>query len=249
MFRACFRSAMKQPCRNDTVTLADENRPSGCRRRSDSSVSLRGTSKALVAAYSYNDLVGGDDSPTQVETPSATPSSGSLESISTVVPGPEAFLRAAEIEQSRRMGITGVLFNVVAVVASPLVSGHPMAKRVAVISMVAAALNNAWFWWASSNASRYTQRKVIAYFVARVDLQRGDHLLPWRLRADRRDVRAQRLQRLPGLQQAYRLADAGRQHPPVRRALGADRRGLDHRSWSDVGDTLRRHFRPRYPRR
>jgi serine/threonine-protein kinase len=110
--------------------------------------------------------VKGDDTPTQIETPTATPSSGSLESVSTVVPGPEAFLRTAEIEQSRRMGITGVLFNMVAVASSPLVGGHPMAKRVAVLSFAAAALNNAWLWWAASSAPRYTQRKLIAYFVA-----------------------------------------------------------------------------------
>lgn len=111
--------------------------------------------------------MGGDDSATQIETfPTQTPSSGSLESISTVVPGPEAFLHTAEIEQSRRMGITGVLFNVVAVAGSPLVSGHPVAKRVAVFSFAAAAVNNAWLWWAASNTARYTQRKLIVYFVA-----------------------------------------------------------------------------------
>ena len=64
------------------------------------------------------------------------------------------------------MGITGVLFNVVAVAGSPLVVGHPVAKRVAVISFAAAAVNNAWLWWAASKAPRYTQRKLIAYFVA-----------------------------------------------------------------------------------
>jgi Protein kinase domain len=117
--------------------------------------------------YRIMTSVGGDDSPTQAEAPIATPSSGSLEAISTtVVPGPEAVLHTAEIEQSRRMGITGVLFNVVAVASSPLVGGHPMAKRVAVISFAAATLNNAWLWWAASSAPRYTQRKLIAYFVS-----------------------------------------------------------------------------------
>jgi serine/threonine-protein kinase len=115
----------------------------------------------------------GSDRPTVLQTSSPTPSSGSLESVSTVVPAPETVLRTAEIEQSRRMAITGLVFNVVAIAASPLVGGHPQAKLVAVISFVGAALNNAWLWHAAANPLRYTQRKLVVYFALASVLNAG----------------------------------------------------------------------------
>jgi len=79
----------------------------------------------------------------------------------------------AEIEQSRRMAITGVAFNILGVATSPLFGGIPTSKHIAMVSLGAAALNNAWLWWAASNSQRYTQRKVVAYFAIASVLNAG----------------------------------------------------------------------------
>ncbi len=105
------------------------------------------------------------DSPTLVQTPRATPSSRSLESISTEVSTPETVLYTAEVEQSRRMGMTGLIFNVIALACAPLLGEHPRAQRVAVVTFTAAALNNAWLWYAASSKRRYTQLKLFSYFA------------------------------------------------------------------------------------
>lgn len=93
--------------------------------------------------------------------------------VSTVVPAPETVLKRAEIEQSRRMAITGLFFNAVGVAASPLAGGHPVAKRVALVSFVLAGLNNAWLWYAASDPRRYTQRKLVVYFFLASFLNAG----------------------------------------------------------------------------
>jgi serine/threonine-protein kinase len=109
----------------------------------------------------------GEDIPTVADATRPVPSSGSLPSSSstTVVPAPETVLQSAEIEQSRRMAITGFIFNVVAIAAMPTVAGDPTAKRIAVVSFVAAALNNAALWRAASSTERYTRGKLVVYFA------------------------------------------------------------------------------------
>jgi len=114
-----------------------------------------------------------EGSPTRVGSPTPTPSPGSLQSVSTVFPDPETVLHTAEIEQSRRMAITGVAFNVVAFAASPLVRGHPTAKLVAVVSFALAVLNNAWLWYAAASPGRYTRRKLSIYFALASVLNAG----------------------------------------------------------------------------
>jgi hypothetical protein len=89
------------------------------------------------------------------------------------VPSPETVLHTAETEQSRRMAITGFFFSVLGVVVSPLFGGDPKAKLVAIVAFAAAALNNAWLWWAASESRRYTERKVVAYFVVASFLNAG----------------------------------------------------------------------------
>jgi serine/threonine-protein kinase len=111
----------------------------------------------------------GEDIPTQPLTSSRTPSV----TVSTVVPAPETVLKTAEIEQSRRMAITGIFFNVVGVAASPLAGGHPMAKRVALVSFVLAGINNVFLWYAASDPRRYTQRKLVVYFFLASFLNAG----------------------------------------------------------------------------
>ena len=88
----------------------------------------------------------GSNSPTIVNTPAATPSGATPvnanvrigsgitpEPASTQLPSPETVLHTAEIEQTRRMAITGVLFNVVAVASAPLFGGNVTAKHVATV--------------------------------------------------------------------------------------------------------------------
>ena len=111
----------------------------------------------------------GNDDPTLLGTPPPAASSGSLrslESSAVTLPKPETVLHSAEIEQSRRMAMTGFLFNVIAVASWPFIGGDPRAKLVATISLGIAALNNAWLWYAASDSRRYTQRKVVFYFAA-----------------------------------------------------------------------------------
>ena len=110
----------------------------------------------------------GNDNPTLMQTPAPAPSSSTLhtlDSTSTSISAPETVLRNAEVDQSRRMAITGVVFNVFAIVTSPLYGGHPTAKHVALASFAAATLNNAWLWWGSADARRYKERTILAYFV------------------------------------------------------------------------------------
>jgi serine/threonine-protein kinase len=95
------------------------------------------------------------------------------DSTSTVVPSPETVLHGAEIEQSRRMAITGVAFNLFAIATSPLYGGDHTAKLVALISFGAATLDNAWLWYAASSSRRYTQKKVLLYFVVASLLNTG----------------------------------------------------------------------------
>jgi serine/threonine-protein kinase len=71
------------------------------------------------------------------------------------------------------MAITGVVFNIVGLASSPLFAGNPTAKHVAMVSLAAATINNAWLWWAASDTRRYTQSKVVAYFVVASVLNAG----------------------------------------------------------------------------
>ena len=71
------------------------------------------------------------------------------------------------------MAITGVVFNIFAIATSPLYGGHPKARHVALVSFAAAALNNAWLWWAASDARRYKQRTILTYFVVSAVLNIG----------------------------------------------------------------------------
>jgi serine/threonine-protein kinase len=116
-----------------------------------------------------------DESPTVLDTPASkvTPASGAGEPTTTQLPSPETVLHTAEIEQTRRMAITGVLFNIVGVASWPFIGGDPTAKIIATASLAGAALNNAWLWYVASDARRYNQRRVIAYFIVSPILNTG----------------------------------------------------------------------------
>ncbi|MCK6538196.1 MAG: hypothetical protein L6Q84_34925 [Polyangiaceae bacterium] len=78
--------------------------------------------------------------PTIAETPAAgakgvslveemsSSSAGTREHSTTQLPSPETVLLSADVEQTRRMAITGTLFNVVGGVCWPLIGGDPTAK-------------------------------------------------------------------------------------------------------------------------
>ncbi len=127
----------------------------------------------------------GNEAPTIVETPGATAKGGSLagdsspssgavrDPTTTQLPRPETVLLAAEIEQTRRMAITGTLFNVVGLASAPLMGGNPTAKIIATVGLAGAALNNAWLWYAASDVRRYDQRVLIAFFALSAVLNTG----------------------------------------------------------------------------
>jgi serine/threonine-protein kinase len=71
------------------------------------------------------------------------------------------------------MAITGVAFNILGLVTSPLFGGNPIAKHIAMASLAAAAINNAWLWWAASDTRRYNQNRIVAYFAVASVLNAG----------------------------------------------------------------------------
>jgi serine/threonine-protein kinase len=115
----------------------------------------------------------GSEQPTLVDTPTVGHSDersvsrprSIVEPLTVDLPSPETVLRTAEIEQSRRMAITGVLFNIIALASWPFIGGDHQAKLIATIGLAGAVIDNAWLWYKASNASRYSQRAVVIYFV------------------------------------------------------------------------------------
>ena len=84
---------------------------------------------------------------------------------SVEVARPESVLGRAEIEQSRRTAISGLIFNTVGLLLVPFVGGDPLAVWCFAIGLVAAELNNAWLLYVSSSPARYRESAVIAYFA------------------------------------------------------------------------------------
>ena len=105
----------------------------------------------------------GDTIEDRLRTPATPPS----------LPAPESVLRTAEIEQTRRTGITGVLFNIIGLAAAALFGGDDTARLVFVICLVAALADNAWLWYVASDERRYSEGKVLAYFAIAPFLNAG----------------------------------------------------------------------------
>ncbi len=127
-----------------------------------------------------------NEGPTVVETPAAgakggaghddpsvSPTGGVREPSTTQLPSPETVLLTAEIEQTRRMAITGTLFNIVGLASWPLVGGDRTAKTIATVGLAGAAVNNAWLWYVASDVRRYAQRTLIVYFALSAILNTG----------------------------------------------------------------------------
>jgi hypothetical protein len=83
--------------------------------------------------------------------------------LSGMLPGPEIVLRKAEVEQTRRTAITGVLLNALGLASSLFLGGDHFARLLFVAALSLSLLNNAWLWYAS-NEHRYSERKLLAYF-------------------------------------------------------------------------------------
>jgi hypothetical protein len=99
---------------------------------------------------------------TRIDTPrTLTP----LEHSTVSLPKPETVMRRAEIEQSRRLAISGLIFNTVGLVVVPFFGGDPTARTMFIVGLAVAQLNNALLLYAASNEDRYRQRSVLLYFV------------------------------------------------------------------------------------
>jgi hypothetical protein len=81
------------------------------------------------------------------------------------LPGPETVLRSAELEQTRRTALAGIILNPFGIAISHLFEEDKLTLYVLTASFVLAWLNNVWLWYAASNERRYQPWKVTVYFV------------------------------------------------------------------------------------
>lgn len=125
--------------------------------------------------------MGGDDASTitEVETPAGVTLADAERTVVTGpdtrarlvdattidLPGPETVLRKAEIEQSRRTGISGVVFNSIGLVVAPIFGGDAIGLRIFMAGLAAGVVCNLWFWWVATDEKRHTRRAVLIYFA------------------------------------------------------------------------------------
>lgn len=115
-------------------------------------------------------LTASDDAPTRVASPRALDRSGSgsgrLEASTLQLPRPETVLRRSEIDQTRRTGLSGLVFGTVGLAAGPFFGGDPFAKRFFWISIGISVVGNALLLYVASDDRRYRERWAVAYFAA-----------------------------------------------------------------------------------
>jgi eukaryotic-like serine/threonine-protein kinase len=106
-----------------------------------------------------------DDTATVVDgASSATSRRARAQSPSIELSQPEAVLRSAEIEQTRRTAIAGMVFNGVGLAVVPFLGGDRTARMFCIAGVGLAALNNLWLLYIASNERRYHERHVLVYF-------------------------------------------------------------------------------------
>lgn len=98
-------------------------------------------------------------------TSSATSRSRLSDAGTVDLPQPETVLRGSEIEQTRRMSLSGVLFNGAALAFTPLVGGDPFARNCFLVGLAVALVNNGWLWFVSSDERRYRQGWLLLFFT------------------------------------------------------------------------------------
>src|SRR5688500_9373403 len=81
------------------------------------------------------------------------------------LPSPETVLLRAELEQSRRTAVAGLMFNVVGLAVLPLLGGDPTAKALCAFALLGALLNNAWLLLISTDERRYREGRLLVYFT------------------------------------------------------------------------------------
>jgi serine/threonine-protein kinase len=148
-------------------------RPPGAElREDDTTIGPAGPTTAARPAIDDGTTPGSaDGAPTHGSTTrgGATPTLGTLSALhgptpTVSLPKPETVLRRAAHEQTRRTAMSGVVFNVVALVAAPFFGGEAWAMRLFVAAVGIAALNNAWLLVAC-RTGRYRQRWALVYFA------------------------------------------------------------------------------------
>ncbi len=75
---------------------------------------------------------------------------------------PEMVLRRLEIEQTRNVSVTGMVFNAVAVLAWLVLDGTPLAKTIFVLSAAVSFLNNGYRFYVSTEA-RYRETHLLVF--------------------------------------------------------------------------------------
>ena len=92
-----------------------------------------------------------------------TPATGG-DTATLALPKPETVLRNAEIEQTRRTAIAGLVFNSLGLAVIPFLGGDEWARTVCMASLGCAELNNLWLLYVASDERRYDQRYLMIYF-------------------------------------------------------------------------------------
>jgi serine/threonine-protein kinase len=100
-----------------------------------------------------------ETSPTRTRVTGPTP-------LTLELPRPEAALREAEIEQSRRTALAGLVFNAIGLAVTPLFGGDPLAKKLFVAGLIFGLVINLVLTYATRDPRRYSEKWVIGYFAA-----------------------------------------------------------------------------------
>ena len=105
--------------------------------------------------------VGSDDLPTRI----ASDRSLGASSTTLTLPKPESVLRKAEIEQTRRTALAGLVFTTAAMLGVVFFGGDPTARWLYFIGLVLSDINNGWLLYIASSEERYAPRHVLVYFA------------------------------------------------------------------------------------
>lgn len=79
-------------------------------------------------------------------------------------PKPDTVLREAEIEQARRMGLVGLVFNLIGLAFAEIFGGDALATRLFIVALAVGVLYNLGLFWLASKPSRYRTGALYAYF-------------------------------------------------------------------------------------